>query len=72
MTTTFSKADLIHFGNYLLSQERRDLYKSHPNYEPDRLEERLSIVNHADIENFIELCNKENEQIEKLNPVYID
>lgn len=61
MTITFSKKDLISFGNYLLSQERRELYKTHPDYTPNRYEERLSTVNHSDIENFIEKYNKENE-----------
>lgn len=53
----FNKKDLVKFGNYLLSDERKELYKSHP--EPyGTLEERLSVVNHSDIENFLELNKK--------------
>jgi hypothetical protein len=55
MVTYFNKTDLISFGNYLLSKERRELYKSHPEYPNDlMLEERLSTVNHSDVENWKE------------------
>jgi hypothetical protein len=53
MVTYFNKKDLINFGNYLLSEERLELFKLHP--EPiGTLEERLSKVHHSDFENFIE------------------
>ena len=42
-------AKLVQFGNYMMSQERRDRYKE---TSPEHLEERLSQVSHADIENF--------------------
>jgi len=57
MVIYFNKTDLIKFGNYLLSKERRLLYESHP--EPvGTLEERLSTVNHSDVANFLELNKK--------------
>lgn len=46
--------DLISFGNYLLSPERRALYEQNPMF-PDglMLEERLLQTSHADFENWL-------------------
>ena len=57
MVTYFSRKDLVSFGNYLLSKERQDLIKA--NYidgDSISLEERLSVVYHADVENW--LCDE--------------
>lgn len=57
MVTYFNKKDLVDFGNYLLSEERKRLFENHP--EPvGTLEERLSKVHHSDIENFLEKIKK--------------
>ena len=67
MVTYFNKKDLVSFGNYLLSKERRELFKSRPkpiNSEGPglTLDERLSVVHHADVENWMELeKNKKSE-----------
>ena len=53
----FNRSQLVEFGNYLLSKERRELYEQSGNQTI--LEERLSTVNHADVENYISLLNKE-------------
>lgn len=48
-----TRKDLVSFGNYLLSKERRKLFEADP--EPPKgpmLEERLSVVGHGDIENW--------------------
>lgn len=34
---TFTQADLVSFGNYLLSDERKDLVMSHPQWKPESL-----------------------------------
>ena len=47
--TNMKTKDLVEFGNYMMSQERRDRYRE---TSPEDLEERLSQVSHADIENF--------------------
>jgi hypothetical protein len=53
----YSEKDLVAFGNYLLSEERKELFKQHP--EPiGTLEERLSKVHHSDIENFLSTNRK--------------
>lgn len=58
MVVYFNKKDLVNFGKYLLSEERKKLIEQHP--EPTRTtEERLKDVSHADIENFL-LLNRKN------------
>jgi len=55
MVTYFNRTDLVKFGEYLLSKERTKRITE--NYEIDDnipLDERLSQVYHADVENFIE------------------
>lgn len=47
---TYTEAELVGFGNYLLSKERRDLYKKEKTGIP--LAERLSSVNDSDLSNF--------------------
>ena len=53
MVTYFNKGDMISFGNYLLSDERRELYKNHPDPPSLSLEERLSQVDRTDIDNWM-------------------
>lgn len=48
----YTEAELVTFGNYLLSKTRKKLYREHPDLEDKHLSERLSQVNHADLENF--------------------
>lgn len=53
MITYFTEKDLVLFGNYLLSQQRRERFKQHPEFHNNELlEERLSQVHHADVENW--------------------
>jgi len=55
----FTKEDLVSFGNYLLSEERRKLYESHPlNHQLPPIEDRLGCVNHSDLENWKARENK--------------
>lgn len=53
MVTYFNKGDMISFGKYLLSDERREYYKKHPEPVNLTLDERLATVNHSDIENWL-------------------
>ena len=48
-----TRKDLVSFGNYLLSKERRKRFEAHP--EPPKgltIEERLSVVGHWGNENW--------------------
>lgn len=48
----FTRAELVQFGNFLLSKERRDTFRK-TRRKGFSLKERLSEVHHADVENFI-------------------
>jgi hypothetical protein len=48
----FTEAELVTFGNYLLSETRKKAYRQHPELKSKHLKDRLSQVNHADLENF--------------------
>lgn len=52
MVTYFSKKDMVSFGDYLLSEQRRELFASHPEFGEKGLESRLSCVHDSDIENW--------------------
>lgn len=55
MVTYFNKKDLVEFGNYVLSDERKEMFIA---VSEENLDERLSKVHHADIENFLESKKK--------------
>lgn len=60
MVIYFDKKDLVDFGKYLLSEERTKRFTENWNPEDNvPLEERLREVYHADLENFIQIRNKE-------------
>jgi len=62
MITYFTEKDMVLFGNYLLSQERRERFKQHPEFPNNELlEERLSQVHHADFENWKHSMNNSVE-----------
>jgi len=56
METLFTEQQIVSFGKYLLSKERRNSYKA-VRIKGISLDERLSQVNHADIENFKHINN---------------
>jgi hypothetical protein len=64
MVTYFNRKDLVSFGSYLLSEERKALYESASrNALKDGIDiaptdERLECVSHADIENWIQSQGK--------------
>ena len=49
-TTSYNEADLVGFGNYLLSKEREEFYKKNKSYIP--LKDRLSKVHDTDLKNY--------------------
>ena len=63
MTVFYDEKDLVSFGNYLLSEERKEAFKNNPNFQNgELLEERLSAVHHADFENWKAKMGKEDER----------
>lgn len=61
MVTTFNKKDLRSFHNYMISDRRREFYKTHvPMKNMPPLEDRLKEVNDGDIERWMkwELAKK--------------
>lgn len=56
MVTYFNKKDLVEFGKYLLSKERKESITY--GYSKEDHEERLSNVYYADVEKFLESIKK--------------
>lgn len=60
MVTYFNRKDLVNFGNFLLSEERKENFSISPMQPKDpilreeMLGKRLSKVSHADVENWLE------------------
>ena len=48
--TSYNEADLVGFGNYLLSKEREEFYKKEKH--PSPLKDRLKQVNDTDLKNY--------------------
>ena len=48
--TSYNEADLVGFGNYLLSKEREEFYRKNKSYIP--LKDRLSKVHDTDLKNY--------------------
>ena len=65
MVTYFNRKDLVSFGNYLLSKERKirfdESYEEFMkgNFKPISPEEAMENVHHEDVENWIESKRKE-------------
>ena len=57
MVTYFNHKDLVSFGNYLLSDERKERFEKSGSTVP--LEDRLSSVHREDIENWKASIGKE-------------
>ncbi|MEM9836162.1 MAG: hypothetical protein AAF828_06655 [Bacteroidota bacterium] len=59
MVTYFNRKDLISFGQYLMSQERRNRFEAaykeaiRSDFDIPPTEERLRHVHHADVENWM-------------------
>jgi hypothetical protein len=58
--TVFTRYQLVEFGNYLLSDERKLQYEKR---NINNVTERLYVVNHADVENYIVSLTKESKNV---------
>ena len=52
MVIFFTEEDLVSFGEYMVSDERREAYLNHPELKDENIEERLKSVNNADLANW--------------------
>lgn len=58
MIVFFTEEDLVSFGNYMVSDLRREMYESHPDLKDENIEERLKSVSDADLANWTYFNNK--------------
>lgn len=58
MIVFFLEEDLVSFGNYMISPERRQLFEANPDPSGLTLEERLSKVHDADLANWAYINNQ--------------
>ena len=66
MVIMFTEADLVSFGEYMISQNRKDFYINNPTIQ-DNLEELLSQVNNIDLENWMRISNTPQQESTKSN-----
>ena len=52
MVTYYNKGDMISFGKYLVSKERREYYERNPKVDLS-LEDRLAMVSRTDVDNWL-------------------
>ena len=64
MITYFTEQDLVSFGNYLLSDERLNVYKKY-NIEESKIPEALKVVNPIDLTGWIELLQEIKRKVEE-------
>lgn len=50
----FSKEDMVSFGNYLLSEERKKMIMEHPELNEEQKQNSLNSVSDADVKNWFE------------------
>lgn len=58
MVIFFLEEDLVSFGKYMVSVERRELFENHPDPSGLSLQERLSMVHDADLANWALINNQ--------------
>lgn len=62
MVIFFTEEDLVSFGEYMMSDQRRKLYEEHPEIGSENIEERLKSVHNADLANWTQSLNQSMEQ----------
>lgn len=68
---TFTEADLVSFGNYLLSDERKDLVLSNQSFSIEQARENLKGVSDADLANWGEGQKKVDEDMVVVEAIFI-
>lgn len=60
MVIFFTEEDLVSFGEYMMSDQRRKLYEEHPEISSENIEERLKSVHNADLANWAQYTQQES------------
>lgn len=66
MVIFFTEQDIVSFGEYMISQKRKDFYINNPTIQ-NNLEELLSQVNNVDLENWMKISNTPQQDPPKSN-----
>jgi hypothetical protein len=67
MVIYFTEEDLISFGEYMVSPQRRQLFRDKPNPEGLSLDERLAMVHDADLSNWAYLASTNRQVMDEIN-----
>ena len=67
MIIYFTEEDLVSFGYYMVSKERRKFYESHPEFDQDTVEDRLREVNDTDLANWSQLLLMDKQTQDEIN-----
>lgn len=67
MIIYFTEEDLVTFGEYMVSPQRKQIIRDKPNPEGVSLEERLSKVYEADLTNWAYIMNMNKQVDAELN-----
>lgn len=59
MVVFFTEEDLVSFGEYMMSDQRRKMYEEHPELKNEDIEEKLKNVNNADLANWVQYTQQE-------------
>lgn len=60
MVVFFTESDLVSFGEYMMSDERKEMFKNHPEMQGEDLDERLKSVHNADLANWAQNTQQES------------
>ena len=67
MVIYFTEEDLVSFGEYMVSPQRRQLIKDRPNPNGISLEEKLAIVHDIDLTNWAYLASTNRQVMDEVN-----
>lgn len=62
MIVFFAEEDLVSFGNYMVSDLRREMYENHPDLKDENIEGRLKSVSDADLANWAYFSNQKTQE----------
>lgn len=67
MVIYFTEEDLVSFGEYMVSPQRRQIVKDRPNPDGLSLDERVSSVHEFDLTNWAYLMTNQKQAMAEIN-----